>query len=333
MKHKTALFGVCFGIALILFGGILLFVQRKSSQQEGEALTSSFFALDTMCEVTVYGTDDLTPYRSTIERLGKELDRYDSESDVSKFNTVGSAVLTGASEEVFERSKQLYEQYGGVDVTCGGLISLWGITSDSPRVPSDTQIKAELDKTGFDKLQQDGSVVNAPSGTQLDFGSVAKGYILDRVKKQLDDDNSGCAVISLGSSTLLYGSKPDGEPFRTGIKDPSSPDRLLLKFESGSCFVSTSGGYERYFESGGKRYIHILDLATGRPSESDLASVTVICQDGLKSDFLSTAIFIGGTKGLDRYLEDDSIEVIAIDKDNNIHYSPSLEGRITMTGE
>ena len=105
-----------------------------------------------------------------------------------------------------------------------------------------------------------------------------------------------------------------------------------MTFESGEAFVSTSGGYERFFEAGGKRYIHILDLKTGRPSESDLASVTVICDSGIKSDFLSTAIFIGGKEGLTKYLDDSSIQIIAVDNDGEIIYSQSLEGKIAMSG-
>ena len=333
MKHKTAFVGVCFGIALILTGGLFALFEKRSSADREKAYDAEFFAMDTLCSITVYGDSELGSCRTVIERADKELDRYDEQSEVYKFNSIGSTALTGNAAELFERSKELYEQYGCVDITCGGLIALWGITSDSPRVPSDDEIKAELDRTGFDKLQQSGSTINAPLGTQLDFGAVAKGYTLDLVKEKLSEDGTGCAVVSLGSSTLLYGEKPNGEPFTVGIKDPFSPDKLILTFESGECFVSTSGGYERYFEADGKRYIHILDLDTGRPSESDLASVTVICDNGLKSDFLSTAVFTGGTKGLDKYLNDTSIQVIAIDNQGIIYNSPSLNGKLERAGE
>ena len=333
MKHKTAFIGVSFALALILSGALLTLAQRRNSKGKSEAYKDEFFAMDTVCSVTLYGEENTSEYRTLIVRLNNELDRYNEDSEVYKFNTAGSTALTGSAAELYQKSKELYGQYGVVDVTCGGLILLWGVTDAKPSVPADDEIKAELAKVGFDKIQQEGSVINSPSGTKLDFGAVAKGYALDKVKEKLSDSTIDCAVVSLGSSTLLYGQKPDGEPFKTGVKDPFSPDKLILTFESGEGFVSTSGGYERYFEADGKRYIHILDLATGRPSESDLASVTVICDSGLKSDFLSTAIFIGGTKGLDKYLSDDSIKVIAIDNNKKIYSSPSLDDSIELTGE
>ncbi|MBR6336522.1 MAG: FAD:protein FMN transferase [Ruminococcus sp.] len=332
MKHKTAFVVICFALALVLIGAMLLYLQKKTGDEKNEAMKADFFAMDTLCSITMQGEGDIGQYRMLITRIGRELDRYDEGSEVYRFNTEGSATLSGSAAVLFDKSRELYEQYGLVDITCGGIVSLWGITGDSPRVPADDEIAAELEKVGFDKLRYGRSAYDAPLGTQLDFGAVAKGYALDCVKSELKQNGDGYAVVSLGSSTLLYGQRPDGEPFKTGIKDPFSPDELLLTFESGECFVSTSGGYERYFEAGGRRYIHILDLKTGCPCESDLASVTVICKSGVKSDFLSTAIFIDGKAGLDKYLNDDSIQVIAVDNDKKIYYSPSLEGKIKMKG-
>ena len=134
----------------------------------------------------------------------------------------------------------------------------------------------------------------------------------------------------MGSSSLVFGRKPDAKPFTVAVKDPSDKHRLLLKFTTDECFVSTSGGYERFFEADGKKYIHIFDKTTGRPAETDLVSATVICDNGLKSDQLSTAVFIGGTKKLGEFFADKSIKLIAVDTDGNIHISKELEDKITL---
>lgn len=328
MKHKTAIIGICFGIALVLIGVIMMIAKNRTTPDSSEAYKADFFTMDTECSLTLYGNADVSSYRTLIERLDKELDCHEKGSDFYSFNESGSVTLSGSCEELYEQAKKLYEQYGYADMTSGGLIALWGITSDEPRVPSDSEIKAELAKIGYDKIEQNGALIHSAVGTKLDFGATAKGFALDKVKAELKANDESCAVVSLGSSTLLFGKKPDGKPFKLGVKDPFSPDKLFLTFECGEGFVSTSGGYERFFEANGKKYIHILDLSTGRPSESDLASVTVICDSGIKSDFLSTAIFIGGKINLKKYLDDESISVIAIDNSGELYCSDSVRDKI-----
>jgi thiamine biosynthesis lipoprotein ApbE len=64
--------------------------------------------------------------------------------------------------------------------------------------------------------------------------------------------------------------------------------------------------------------------------QTDLTSVTVICDGGLKSDQLSTSVFIGGTKKLGEYFADKSLQLIAVDTQGNVHISSSLENKITL---
>lgn len=315
--------------ALIIILAGIVFASVSCVRKAGRSETS-FTAMDTACNITLYSKKHEKEYINEIARLDKELDRYNKESTVYIFNDTGSAELSEDAALLFEQSKELYNEYGNVDVTCGGLISLWGITGDSPEVPSASEIKSELLKTGFDKIERQGSRFKTTVSTQLDFGATAKGYALDRIKRKLLANSEKCAVVSLGSSTLLFGKKPDKSSFTVAVKDPKAPDRILLEFETDEGFVSTSGGYERYFDSGAQRYIHILDLKTGAPVLTDLESVTVIADSGIKSDFLSTAILIDGTPGLEKHLSTDDYQVIAVTSSGEIRYSPSLEGKIKL---
>jgi thiamine biosynthesis lipoprotein len=77
------------------------------------------------------------------------------------------------------------------------------------------------------------------------------------------------------------------------VKDPRADDVIdYLEIKDKS--VATSGDYEQYFTQGNKRYSHILDPKTGRPSESKVESSTVIADSGLTADALATAIFVLG---------------------------------------
>ena len=97
----------------------------------------------------------------------------------------------------------------------------------------------------------------------------------------------------------------------------------VLEFSGGS--VVTSGSYERYFESGGKRYHHILSTKTGYPTENELASVTVIDNSSEKADALSTTLFLmGRDKGLSYVNSLDGTEAVFITTDGDILLSVGL---------
>jgi thiamine biosynthesis lipoprotein len=59
--------------------------------------------------------------------------------------------------------------------------------------------------------------------------------------------------------------------------------------------VETSGPYQKFFMSGGKRYHHIMDPRTGSPAASGLEQVTLLLPlDTKLADGLSTSCFILG---------------------------------------
>ena len=118
---------------------------------------------------------------------------------------------------------------------------------------------------------------------------------------------AGRTVLSYGGNVAVFGKKPDGSAFSVGVKDPFDPSSLTGKLSIRSGIVAVSGGYERYVDYNGKRYHHIIDPATGYPSESDLASAGIWVsvsspEAGAAADALSTACFVlGAEKSMELY--------------------------------
>lgn len=232
-----------------------------------------------------------------------------------------------------KESVELTKKYGGADISAGAVTELWNVTGEEPRVPEEEEIKKALSAVEYENISFSGQECVLENGAKIDVGCDGKGFALDEVKKLLDSEKADCGVVSFGSSTLLYGEKPDKTDFKVAVTDPFDNDNTCLSFTSDGGFVSTSGGYERFFEAQGKKWSHIFDLTTGYPCDTDLASVTVIGQSGIETDFLSTCIFIGGSKDLDRWLSNEDIEVIAIDENGVVYCSDSIKSRISISDD
>ena len=170
----------------------------------------------------------------------------------------------------------------------------------------------------------------------LDLGAVGKGIACDvgqdYLKKQ--KEVSG-AVIAVGGSILLYGSKADGSDWNVAVQNPRGQDgeAMGVLSLSGTTNVSTSGDYEKYFMQDGKRYHHILDPSTGYPADSGLISVTIVSDSGLLSDGLSTACFVLGKEKGEKLLETYGAEGVFIDQNKKVTVTKGLKDKFTILNE
>jgi len=115
------------------------------------------------------------------------------------------------------------------------------------------------------------------------------------------------------------GCKPDGSDFVVAIRDPNDADAFIDTVQVSDTAVVTSGSYMRYCEGNGVRYHHIIDPATGKPAESGLVSVTVICADDTAADAYATAFFVMGLEKASGFLADHpEISAIFVDSDGEI---------------
>lgn len=167
----------------------------------------------------------------------------------------------------------------------------------------------------------------------LDLGAVGKGIACDVVQDYLKKQKevSG-AVIAVGGSSLLYGSKADGSDWNVAVQNPRGQDgeAMGVLSLSGTTNVSTSGDYEKYFMQDGKRYHHILDPSTGYPADSGLISVTIVSDSGLLSDGLSTACFVLGKEKGEKLLETYGAEGVFIDQNKKVTVTKGLKDKFTI---
>lgn len=268
-------------------------------------------------------SSDLTrETRKIITDFSEKCDCMNENSELSALNRKTDMICSSDLSSAIEKSVELNRKFGSeVDISSGKLNLLWKETIDTGILPDIEDIKVCMKKSGFENIKADNEHIVLENDISIDMGAVAKGYILDILFDYYNDNKIDKAVVSFGSSALLY-SKDKNETFKVAVK--SGNNSIAGTVECHSCFVSSSGDYERFKEIDGKKYHHIIDLSTGYPADNGLQAVSVFCNNGIQSDFLSTLIFINGEKNIEKYLNSNEFEVVAISKSGVIYHSDSL---------
>ena len=140
------------------------------------------------------------------------------------------------------------------------------------------------------------------------------------------------AIINLGGNVLCIGSKPDGTPFKVGIQKPFADrnETEAVMDITGKSVVS-SGIYERCFKQGGKLYHHILNPQTGYPYDNGLISVTIISDQSVDGDTLSTTCFALGLEDGLKFAEKKGVQAVFITEDYKLHYTDGFQDEINVT--
>lgn len=276
-------------------------VCRSRDQGRDQVWEEQLFAMDTVMTLTAYGPNG----QAAVAEAAQELRRLDAlwsvespDSEIARLNAGTASTVSADTARLLGRALDLSQETGGLfDPTIYPLMTLWGFHTDHPHVPDDADIQALLGLVDGGQVTLSEETVTLAPGQELDLGGIAKGFASARVMEIFRAHGVEAGMVSLGGNIQTLGTKPDGSPWRIGVRDPegtASSYLGVLPVEGKA--VITSGGYERFFEENGQTYIHILDPRTGYPAQSDLQSATVISADGVLADALSTALYIMGSE-------------------------------------
>lgn len=300
---------------------------------ENKAATESIFAMDTYMEITAYGRHSEAAVQAAVEEIGrldKLLSTGSDTSEVTILNREKKGKLSADDAYLLKRSIELWEVTDGAfDITVYPLMEAWGFAGKEYRVPSEAEIENLLESVDASKiiLEEATETVVLPEQTQIDFGGIAKGYTSSRVAQIMKEYGIKSAMFNLGGNVQTVGTKTDGSMWRIAIKSPYDTVPYLGVISIAEKAVITSGGYERYFEENGISYHHILDPATGKPAQSGLVSVTIVCEDGTLADGLSTALYVMGKDRAIAFWREHSEEfdVVLCDEDARLYVTEGLK--------
>ena len=296
--------------------------------------------MDTVVSETLYttGQDITTDVIDALKDVEQNWISWTQESSqIYQINQNAGSTVT-VSDETAEYLKQVLNlskaSDGAMDPTMGKVIRLWDIDGENPHIPNEDELNSLLENVGYEKVTLDGNEVTMPEGVTLDLGAAGKGIGCDAAKQVLEnhEEVSGMILNLGGSSVMSYGSKPDGSSWQVAVTDPrdTEGDYLGVVTLNGTEFLSTSGDYEKYFIEDGVRYHHILDPSTGYPARSALTSVTVVCNDGLNADGLSTACFVLGKDKAAKLLEKYNADGLFVDDSGHVWLTDGMKERFQL---
>lgn len=317
--------------AVVALGAVVVFGRIRAQQNKMSVSTS--FIMDTVIEQKLFGAQSQQAVAEIEERLQEyeqQFSMYVSDSQISRINQNAGIQYTEVSEECLELLQRAIcfseESQGLFDITIAPLTSLWDITGENPHVPAQSEIDAARQLVDYRDILIDGSsVMLRREGQSIDLGAVAKGAACDIVREVAQQYDIQAGYVSIGGNLIVLGKTPDGQDYRFGVRDPQGDaSEYLGTLTLNGMTMATTGAYERYFEEDGVRYHHVLDPRTGYPADSDLLSVSVISEDGLLADCLSTSLFIEGKDAVLARMNEQDYQLIAVDTEGNVYYSAAL---------
>lgn len=329
-------------VLCLLLTGCAISAKSEVNAEEGEKSSVTVESMDTIMSLTAYGVNRekaLENAQKEIFRLNDLLSVGVESSEVSQVNRMGTLTLSEDTMKIVERSLELYTRTeGAFDITVYPLMELWGFISQNYHVPTAEELSVTLAQVGANRLTLDttSNTLTLGEGQAIDLGGIAKGYTSQRIVEEFQAAGVTSGIVSLGGNVHCLGSKPDGTPYRVGIREPNNEGDIAAIVEVTNSAVITSGGYERFFvdEESGLTYQHILDPSTGIPAESDLLSVTIISEDGMLADCLSTALYIMGLDKASDFWRNysDQFQAVFIDTDNRIYVTEGLKESVSSEG-
>jgi thiamine biosynthesis lipoprotein len=274
-----------------------------------------------------------------IVRLENLMTTWRDDAELPRVNAAaGKGTPIKVSDETYEVIKESIHaseiSEGTFDITFESLHGLWKFDQDlDPHPPTEAQVKAKLPLVNYRHIKlndADHTVYLDKAGVRISLGGIAKGYAVDKAVKVLDAAGLKSFFVQAGGDLFARGSKPDGQDWQSGIRDPRSEGYFAVLPLNDHAF-STAGDYERGYVIGNKRYHHIIDPRTGFPATA-CRSVTIWAPNAFIADEIDDAVFIlGPEKGLKLVESIDGVGAVIVDAKNNLWVSKRLQGKLAVT--
>lgn len=303
---------------------------RPRTVQRTEAIMGTDVTITVVARTTEEGAAAIDAGMAELRRLDAMMSLYKNDSEITRVNLAAGKHPVRVSPEMIEAVEDAVEvskMSGGVfDVTIGPLVVLWQMRLKEGKIPSEREIDRIRSLVNYRNIKVDpiaSTIFLKKAGMIMDFGGM-KGYTADRTADIIRKRGITNAIIAIAGDIWVMGHREDGKPWRIGVQHPREPDKTLAVLDLSDKYISTSGDYERFVIKEKKRYHHIIDPRTGKPSKG-VISATLIGNRGALIDPLAKVPFIlGPEKGLE-IVKKVGAEAIIVDETGKIYVTEGIK--------
>lgn len=252
---------------------------------------------------------------SILEVIDRSMSTYRPDSAISKINQGDTTVVVDEHfRKVFEASQQIWQESEGLfDPTVGVLVNAWGFGKQKiseADLPTDKKIDSLRKYVGFDKvaLTEKNLIKKRYTEILFDFNAIAQGYTSDVVANYLSARGIKNYIVEIAGEMYLKGKNTvEDKSWTIGVENPLKPldDRnLVATIQFTNQGLATSGNYRKvWIDSNGRKYVHSINPLTGRATQSDVLSATVVAPSTMLADGYATMFMVMGLAKSKAFLE------------------------------
>lgn len=329
-RIAISLVGVVLATALLLSSAN---VQTPQMVVKGQKVKGTGLAMGTTVSITVI-EDNAEKAKMAIRNAFDEIKRVEElmsdkkkTSEIYALNHSGTDWVDLSPEVLYvlEGSKRYSSLLDGCfDPTVKPLVDLWmEKVRERGEIPGPSELSEGLELVGWRNLVIDengGRARFLKDGMKITLGGIAKGYAIDRACEVILESGVREALVDIGGDIRAIGT----QSWTIAIQHPRREDEWLGVIELENGAIATSGDYRRCFFLDGRRIHHIINPKTGLSADGCM-SVTIITENCIDADALSTGVFVAGPDKGKELLDSLGIKGLFISSDGELITSNSWD--------
>jgi len=249
-----------------------------------------FTALWTDCKIIIIKENDLwlnkiinNCYKNIID-FEKEFSRFRQDSVLSLLNKNKSFEVWDIFLDLFFKSKEIFTLTNGYFNPLVNLENIWYINSFNKWIFERKQIVENLD---FSEIKNYWNLIKLPKDANLDFGSIAKWYLANKISNYLCDNWLKNNLVSLWWDIFASWKNLYNHKWIVSINLPHISWNLSVCIENES--IATSGIYTRKWQIWWENFHHIKTPFASKQNFL-IKSCSIISKNWYFSDAIATAV-------------------------------------------